>query len=147
MTYSYDIFISYARLDNTPARIGVPGWISAFHSELARMHRENGRPGDTIFFDTDKIRNGEDWELRIKSGLRDSCLMLAFVSPNYFASEWCRKEWEFYVQHESARAVGRDGIHPIYFVEVPDLTASSAAVPTSSIGAAQWIADLRTRQY
>jgi hypothetical protein len=137
--YRYDLFFSYARKDNA-SHDGQPGWITAFHIELDNAIRAHGAPGDhRIFFDTQEIKSGEDWEQRIRSALRDSCLMLAFVSPNYLNSEWCRKEWQAYILHEHARRVEGQGVHPIYFIEVPGLNDPSASVD-------KWIADLKTRQ-
>ena len=134
MPYRYDLFFSYARRDDEN------GWISAFHRELDRTTRAHGTLGDhNIFFDAHEIDSGDDWEQRILAGLRDSCLILAFVSPNYLASEWCRKEWEFYVRHEHARRVEAQGVHPIYFIDAPGFDGPDPA-------ADEWLEDLRSRQ-
>ncbi len=57
-----------------------------------------------------------DWEQRIYEGLRSSRVLLACLSPNYFASEWCRREWQLYLEHELDHGVTAEGIAPIYFV-------------------------------
>ena len=138
MTFRYDLFVSYARKDNEPSVPGQPGWITAFLAELQRTHRQFTPEDLAIFFDKDDIRVAQDWELRIKSALRDSNLLLACLSPNYFASEWCRREWELYTQHEQDRALSGEGINPIYFIEAPGFEGQLAADA--------WITDLRRRQ-
>jgi len=139
MFFRYDLFISYARKDDQPAAPGEPGWITAFVAELQRTHRQFTPEDLAIFFDRDEIRVAEDWELRIKAGLRDSNLLLACLSPAYFASEWCRREWELYAEHERDRALAGEGVNPIYFIEAPGFEAPGVA------GA--WISDLRRRNH
>jgi hypothetical protein len=41
-----------------------------------------------VFFDVKEIRTMDDWESRIKLGLRQSKMMVAVLSPAYFASEY-----------------------------------------------------------
>lgn len=133
---SYDLFVSYAHVDDRD------GWVTAFVSALQEEHaRFTPRPL-RIFFDCDEIRTGDDWEHRILRGLSESRVMLAVLSPAYFASEYCRLEWEHYVEYELARAMPGEGITPIYTATVPGLTESSAAAALD-----RWTADLRRRQY
>jgi tetratricopeptide (TPR) repeat protein len=139
MTFRYDLFVSYARKDNQPSAPGQPGWITAFVAKLQRTHRQFTPEDLSIFFDKDDIRVAQDWEMRIKSSLRDSNLLLACISPSYFASEWCHREWELYAQHELDRAVGGEGVNPVYFIEVPGFEGKLATDA--------WIEDLRRRQH
>ena len=110
----YDFFVSYARADN------AQGWISQFIEELLAEHRKfSGGRELTYFFDKHDIRSLDDWQLSLNDGLAKSRLLLAFLSPSYFASEWCRKEWKAWIDTEIAKHILSGGAAPIYFVEVP----------------------------
>ena len=84
---SYDLFISYARRDN------ADGWITQFLAALQAEHRAfTGGREFKVFVDHEDIRSLDAWQSRIYESLAASRLFLAFVSPTFFASEWCRRE-------------------------------------------------------
>jgi tetratricopeptide (TPR) repeat protein len=113
----FDFFVSYARADN------ADGWITQFVGGLLSEFRKfSGGHELMAFFDKDEIANGNDWQLRIAHGLANSRLFLAFISPNYFASEWCRKEWRAWIDTEISKHILTEGVRPVYIVEVPGLT-------------------------
>ena len=95
-----------------------------------------------VFFDTDEIRSMDAWEARILTGLRQSKMMVAILSPSYFASAYCLKEWEIYVETELAQALPGEGITPIYMVRHPAFEADPVEEQLR-----HWIKDLRRRQY
>jgi hypothetical protein len=108
-----DFFVSYARRDNTD------GWITRFLKALQAEHRAfSGDREFKLFFDKDDIRSLDDGQHRIYGSLADSRLFLAFVSPLYFASEWCRREWRNWIDVEIAKHILTDVTAPIYIVEV-----------------------------
>jgi tetratricopeptide (TPR) repeat protein len=123
---SFDFFVSYARSDN------ASGWITQFIAELLAEHRrwiasDPARPTPRDlhpFFDQHAITTGADWQLYLAHGIAHSRLFLAFLSPNYFASEWCRKEWRAWIDAEIAQHILTAGVRPIYIVEVPGLTGA-----------------------
>lgn len=84
----------------------------------------------------------DDWRHRILQGLRESRLLLAFVSPNYLESEYCEWESNEYVKNEVARALVGEGVAPIYFVEVPGWQDKDFDQRSG-----EWIAELRRRQH
>ncbi|MEK6287721.1 MAG: toll/interleukin-1 receptor domain-containing protein [Acidobacteriota bacterium] len=132
----YDLFISYSRRDNEQRRI------TEFVERIGRDFESfAGRPLRP-FFDITDIQGMDDWRHRILQGLRESRLLLAFVSPNYLQSEYC--EWEFYeyVKNEVARALVGEGVAPIYFVEVPGWQDKDFDQRSTD-----WIAELRRRQH
>lgn len=75
-----------------------------------------------MFFDKSDIRSLDDWRHRIHESVAASRLLMAFISPAYFASPWCREEWRTWVDVEIAKHVLSDGAAPVYIVEVPWLT-------------------------
>ena len=54
----FDVFISYARKDNET------GWVTALRDRLVRDTQSFGARIE-VFFDTDSIRDGDQWRDRI----------------------------------------------------------------------------------
>jgi tetratricopeptide (TPR) repeat protein len=131
----YDLFISYAHADDTE------GTVTALVDEIkARQRRIDGQPM-RIFFDREGIRDLDDWEMRILSALRESRVMIAMLSPAYFESTYCRKEWEWFADHETERAMTGEAIAPIYTIEVPGFDTDPEDIPDD------WKRNLKRRQY
>jgi tetratricopeptide (TPR) repeat protein len=137
-TDQYDFFVSYARADNQPAAPGQPGWISAFVEALVEQHRSfTGGRELKPFSDLEEIHSLDDWRHRLHDALAASSLFLAFLSPRYFASEWCRREWRAWIDLEIAKHILSSGVAPIYIIEVPGLDG-----PLSDEEVARGIAEL-----
>ena len=110
----YDFFVSYSRADNTT------GWITQFIDALQAEHRAfTGGREFKCFYDKEDIGSLDAWQHRIYDSLAASRLFLAFISPNYFASEWCRREWRTWIDVEIEKHVLSGGAAPVYIVEVP----------------------------
>ncbi|MBN8685328.1 MAG: toll/interleukin-1 receptor domain-containing protein [Chitinophagales bacterium] len=98
MAYQYDVFISY--------RSVTKKWVTETFLPLFHTHlREaiGGREPD-IFIDTKRIENGDAWEQRLKNALAHSKTVVAVLTPSYFHSEWCARE--FSVMRQRAQAHG-----------------------------------------
>ncbi|MFI5460288.1 MAG: tetratricopeptide repeat protein [Isosphaerales bacterium] len=135
----FDLFISYAHADDRDEnREKVSALVEAIRDDYLRVI---GAPLN-VFFDTHAIHSMDDWEAKILTGLRDSRMMAAVLSPNYFQSDFCRREWEIYVETELAQALPGDGITPIYVVKHPAFEADPVEEQLR-----HWIKDLRRRQY
>ncbi len=135
----FDLFVSYAHSDDRGENSGkVSALVDAIKAEYARTI---GAPL-AVFFDTEAILAMDDWEARILTGLRQSKMMVAVLSPAYFASDYCRKEWEIYVETELAHALPGEGIKPIYAIKHPAFEADPVEERIRN-----WIKDLRRRQY
>ncbi len=92
-----DIFVSYARRDDSDGLI----------SELAERLREAygrylGAKLD-VFMDSADIQVGERWNRRLEAELESSRLVLALLSPSYFRSQYCLKEWDASQGRQSER--------------------------------------------
>ena len=111
----HDLFISYARRDNTDGRV------SELVERIADDYRQLSRKELRYFFDVHDIPGMDDWLYTILEGLKESQLFLLVLSPAYLMSKHC--EWEIveYLKYESARAVSGEGIAPIYVVTIPGL--------------------------
>ncbi len=113
----YDFFVSYASADNRD------GWVDAFVAAFVEEHRRfSGGRTLTYFLDRDRIPHFSHWHAEIfAKGIARSRFFLAFLSPNYLASDVCRREWRAWVEQEIALHILAEGASPIYFVEVPGL--------------------------
>jgi len=49
-----------------------------------------------VFKDESEIKCGSDWENLILNSLLQSRIMVPILSPSYFMSEWCRKEFQVF---------------------------------------------------
>ena len=108
----YDLFISYAKKDNET------GWIQAF---VARAIKQTeGSPDLTYFFDQVDIHAGDDWSNRLHGALQRSRVFIAFLSPNYFISEWCLREWEAWTEIEVSKHVLSNGALPVLIAPIFD---------------------------
>lgn len=146
--YEYELFVSYAHADNTGENVGrVTAIVQAIQAEHLRRTGSQLR----VFFDTAEIRTGDDWENRIKTGLRQSKLMLAIISPTYFRSSYCRREWEEYVRLEYDHCLLGEGIAPIYVISHSDFETYLSAPDDSCLKSLDshlrsWFVNLKQRQ-
>ena len=66
------------------------------------------------------------------------------LSPNYFASEWCRKEWTEYLRLEHGLSRSEGGILPVYFSYMPGLDPAEQIKLEAQLQL--WVDDCNTRQ-
>jgi TIR domain/NB-ARC domain len=132
----YDVFVSYARIDDLSG--DVRAFIKALASEYELVAERNLR----VFFDTDGIHSMEQWELRIKEALRQSRLLIVCRSLAYFASKWCRLEWHQFIEHERDLGLPGEAIASVFLSSWSRITPPSQGDPQLS----EWITDLNARQ-
>ena len=139
-TREYDLFVSYARIDN------ATGAINELVSLLkAEYHRVSGGEELNVFFDTHEIKDGNDWEQRIYAALSESKFLLPIITPSYFSDDpkriWCRKEWERFIEIEQDSLNPGHAITPIYLIDDPRFTQDDV------VQNSPWMQDLHRRQY
>jgi tetratricopeptide (TPR) repeat protein len=132
----YDLFISYSRRDDQQ------GQVRALKEQIEADYRSFAKEDLRCFFDTEDIATMDDWRHRILEGLRESNLLLLVLSPTYLDSSYC--EWEIieFLKYEHSRAVGGQGVTPVYFLEIPGLEE-----PGFEQRAAAWVAQVRRRNH
>src|SRR5262245_31960098 len=89
MAYEYDIFLSYNRQHPHGTWVNevlYPLLIPYVQDALNRNIR--------VFKDDREILTGAEWERTIMKALLNSRVMVAVLSPTYFLSEWCRREFQ-----------------------------------------------------
>jgi tetratricopeptide (TPR) repeat protein len=132
---SHDLFISYSRENNRQ------GQVTQFVEVLKRDFRQVAGRELRPFFDTRSIEGMDDWRDRILTGLRDSYLFIAFLSPTYLQSRYCKWEVVEYLKHEIGQGVVSEGIAPIYFLAVDGWHGADFDHQCE-----EWIRELRARQ-
>ncbi len=101
--FAYDVFISYAHLDNEPLLEGETGWISDFHAVLEkRLSMLLGEPA-RIWRDPE-LRGNQYFDQTIARGFENAALFLSVLTPRYVRSDYCRKELEEFCQHAQSTA-------------------------------------------
>ncbi|MBR5711551.1 MAG: TIR domain-containing protein [Thermoguttaceae bacterium] len=122
MEYEYDYFISYAHEDNK-LKVGNTGFVDEFVEKLRNSseHKSMFDEEVKVFFDTDEIRDMDDWDIRIRSSLAKSRFFIVFLSPNYFKSVYCAKEFDWWMQHEMHRRLLREGAAPMIIRNVNNI--------------------------
>lgn len=87
----YSVFISYARRDD------VNGLITTMVDILRDVMKATG-DDHRVFFDRSELSSFDLWKTNLRRGLRQSQVLVVFVSRAYFRSDPCRWEW---MEHEA----------------------------------------------
>jgi len=119
------VFVSYARVDDE----ATYGRVSKFIADVRNSYRSNTGTEVEIFKDTDSISAGQNWQDRIRLGLADSSVFIAFVSPAYMRSVACREEFREFYQFLSVSSNERL-IIPLIFADMVKIEARFANDPT-----------------
>lgn len=116
--YNYDIFISYAHLDNQPLVSGEQGWVSKLHEVLAiRLSMLQGEKA-SIWRDK-RLRKNEIFDNSIAEAVGSTKLFLSVVTPRYIRSEYCRQELSAFTQRSAVGTDGRSRIFKVLKTPVP----------------------------
>lgn len=97
----YDIFLSYARADNREN----DRYVDRLAEEMTRLYRLRTGRELRIFLDKQEITTAQMWEREINTALRRSSLMIAVLSPDYFRSSWCGREWDGFIGVSRDRSI------------------------------------------
>ncbi|MBR1199538.1 toll/interleukin-1 receptor domain-containing protein [Bradyrhizobium sp. AUGA SZCCT0158] len=104
---SYDLYVSYKR-DSV-----LDDWLRPFLKHLDNaISLRIGRPA-RIFFDYREIELGENFADQTFAALAKSKLLLAIVTPSYWASSWNLAEWETFERRERTGASSHSLILPL----------------------------------
>jgi hypothetical protein len=101
--YDYDVFISYAAVDDQMPFGGAGmGWVSMFFANLQKMLPIRLGTGDglSIYFDRGSLHGNHDLQ-EITAAVSRSAIFLAVTSPAYSTREWTRRELETFVKDAS----------------------------------------------
>ena len=104
--FTWDIFVSYGRVDDDPLE-GGEGWVTLLRLALENELSKEGKPV-RVFQDESAQHNG-DLDDVIQQALSSSALFVAVVTPHYCGSQWCKDELSWF-QESSARADSHSAI-------------------------------------
>lgn len=120
--FEWDVFISYAHIDNQHYS-GVPqGWVDFLHERLGvSLAKRLGR-APMIWRDR-KLRGNDAFNDEIKETLSETAIFLAVVSPRYLLSTSCRAEVDDFTRSAERQGGVRIGnrcrVFKVVITEVP----------------------------
>ncbi len=83
----YDVFISYAHVDNQE------GWVDEFHRQLElTLSQRVGRMGVAEIWRDEALDGSQLFDRAIRTRIEGSAVFLALCSPGYFGSDYCAQE-------------------------------------------------------
>jgi hypothetical protein len=94
MSHQYDLFISYAHIDDLSPFGGERGWIDLLHERLSVLLAQALGYELNIWRDGHKLHGNDELGGAISEGVTRSLLLLPVVSPRYVQSDWCNREIE-----------------------------------------------------
>src|SRR5690242_6854365 len=106
--YEFDIFVSYAHVDNTAIDPADHGWVDALVRVLdSDLSMKLGRKeAFSIWRDKQNLRGNHECSGYIPEQVRKSAVFVAIVSPGYVASKHCQQELQAFIDstgHTAAR--------------------------------------------
>lgn len=106
--FEYDIFISYAHVDNIALPDQANGWIEQFYKNLnLMMAKRYGRLDIVkIWWDTRKLDGSILFDQSIADGIKKSAIMICLYSPGYEQSNYCKQELDIFYQKAQAEKTG-----------------------------------------
>jgi len=99
--FEYDIFISYAHVDDLTTPDQTRGWITTFEQFLSvLLSRRVGRIGSVKIWRDPTLDGSQLFDKTIEDRIKRSAVFLAFTSCGYLASDYCQQELKWF--HDSA---------------------------------------------
>ncbi|MBK6544564.1 MAG: toll/interleukin-1 receptor domain-containing protein [Saprospiraceae bacterium] len=106
--YEFDIFISYAHIDNAKFPGQTDGWIELFYKNLDLMLAKRFGRMDKIKFwwDNKKLDGSVMFNQSIESSIHKSAIMICLYSPGYVASGYCKQEIDTFYRKAQSDNIG-----------------------------------------
>ena len=117
-SFDYDLFISYAHLDNEPLVEGEPGWVSDFHSILEKRLGMLLGQRPRIWRDPE-LRGNQYFDQTIAHGCENAALFVSILTPRYVRSDSCRKELAGFCERAGGRLQVDDRSRLVKVVKTP----------------------------
>ena len=94
MEYEYDLFISYAHIDDLNPFGEERGWIDLLHERLSVLLAQALGYEPRIWRDGHRLQGNDELSGAIGAGVTRSLLLVPVISPRYVQSDWCNREME-----------------------------------------------------
>lgn len=109
MQYKYDVFVSYAHVNNEVLVPGQRGWVDNLVDVLRKVlaqklpRDDQGRTGAKVWIDP-RLPGDAPYDREIQEALEASATLLIVFSPAYLHSPWCQRERESFLRRLAERA-------------------------------------------
>jgi predicted ATPase len=125
-------YLSYAYPDNQD------GFVLQLQARLTQeLQVQTGEPA-RVTCDFDRMRPSSGWSKQAQEYVQQATFLIAIVSPSYFKSNTCRKEFEAFLEKE--QRTGRPLMFPLYYVEAREFENAEAVISDT------WVDTLRRRR-
>jgi hypothetical protein len=94
MNFEYDIFISYAHIDDLSPTGEEEGWIDLLHKRLSVLLAQALGYELKIWRDGHNLQGNDELDGALCAGVTRSLLLVPVISPRYVQSDWCNREME-----------------------------------------------------
>ena len=119
------VYVSYAYPDN------ADGFVNQLGDLLAEeLHIQTGEPIG-VACDTDRVRLGAIRSKQIENLVERASVLVPVMSPSYFKSDTCRREFELFLERGSQP--NRPLVFPVYFVTAGDVENTAAQTQSAWI--------------
>lgn len=106
-SFKFDIFISYAHVDNLSAVAGSQGWITQFQQYLQiQLWKRAGRMESVKIWWDPALDGNQLFDEAIQDRIDGSALFLALTSTGYLASDYCRQELRYFYEKAQREQYG-----------------------------------------
>ncbi len=109
MPFEYDIFISYAHIDDRSPFGDEKGWIDMLHERLSVLLAQSLGYELKIWRDGHNLQGNDELGGAIGDGVTRSLLLVPVVSPRYVQSDWCNREMAAFHTNEPPPRVAAPG--------------------------------------
>lgn len=96
--FHHDVFVSYARADDKTAVISR--FVESIRKDLANSDETRFEGEHDVYIDYRQVPRSEDFERHLAPAIRNSAVFVAFLSEDYFKSEWCGPELKAWLAKE-----------------------------------------------
>jgi hypothetical protein len=96
-----DIFISYARDDDCPPpdKSGGKGFVTFLDDSVRYEFSKLGPERPKTWRDVRRIADGDQFTPEIEEALKSASVLLVVLSPNWMASNWCKRELDTFAKY------------------------------------------------
>ena len=106
--YDYDVFVSYASVDNDPIPTADRGWVDTLIQIVTSGSGLAGKLGRreafTWWIDKQHLRGNNEADSHIPEQVKRSALLLVVLSPGYVASTFCKLELQTFLDSVGSSA-------------------------------------------
>jgi len=96
--YQYDIFVSYAHVDNQPFAGAEKGWVTTLIKDLKNfLGKKLGRSDAYSLWLDNELRGNSAVTPHTVEQLENTAILVLILSPGYLASDWCNLELEIFL--------------------------------------------------